>query len=362
MIADTSTQTEGRSCCPSKAKKKKFDFILWGSLTTLVFAIGGHELLKYFATAPHWLHHFAHASTEILMMMWWGIAIGIVVVGMMSKIPRDFFTAIMGRSDNFGGLVRAVSGGVLLDLCCHGILLIAAKLYERGVSYPQVVTFLVASPWNSVSLTLILIGLIGLKWTLLYILGSIVIALIAGFILQLLVKAGKIPDNPNAPQNSESFDFKTELKKSFKDLSFSKAGWIDILKSGWRDGKMIIKWLLFGTIIAASLRTFVPADVFADWLGPTVAGLFFTLLMATIVEICSEGSAPVAGEIVMSAKAPGNGFTFLMAGVATDYTELMAVREFTKSWALAFAIPLITVPQVLLIGWLMNLAAVSGGG
>ncbi|MBI1300754.1 MAG: ATPase [Alphaproteobacteria bacterium] len=362
MIVGTSMQTEGRSCCPSKANKKKFDFILWGSLSVLVLAIGGYEVLSQFGSAPHWLHHFAHASTEILLMMWWGIALGIIIVGIMSKVPRDFFTAIMGRSDNFGGLLRAVTGGVLLDLCCHGILLVAAKLYERGVSYPQVVTFLVASPWNSVSLTLILIGLIGLKWTLLYILGSVVIALFTGFILQLLVKAGKIPDNPHAPDINENYDLKAELKRGFQSFSLSKSTMLEILRSGWRDGKMIIKWLLFGTIIAASLRAFVPPDVFASWLGPTVAGLFFTLLMATIVEICSEGSAPVAGEIVMSANAPGNGFTFLMAGVATDYTELMAVREFTKSWVLAFAIPLITVPQVLLIGWIMNLAAVSGGG
>ena len=49
-----------------------------------------------------------------------------------------------------------------------------------------------------------------------------------------------------------------------------------------------------------------------------------------------------------------NAFTFLMAGVSTDYTEIMILREATKSWKIALSLPLITVPQVILIGYLIN--------
>ncbi len=347
------------SSCGSSGKKKR-DLILWFSVAILTLSISinfGFELTT--GSSPMMLHHFTHAVLGILATMWWSIALGIVIIGLMSKVPRDVFTAIMGPDKSFSGLIRAVCGGVLLDLCCHGILLVAAKLYERGVSLAQVVTFLVASPWNSVSLTLVLIALIGWKWTVLYVIGSMLIALFTGFILQVLTEKNILPRNPNTAETPQKIKLKDELKPLFKNIRFSKSGCIDILKSGWRDGKMIIKWLLFGTIIAASLRTFVPAEMFADWLGPSVSGLFITLLFATVIEICSEGSAPVAGEIVTNAHAPGNGFTFLMAGVATDYTELAIIKELTKSWAIAFAIPLITVPQVLLIGWLMNMAASS---
>ena len=359
-----------RSCCAKKEHdstpsnimtKNKPDLILWGSVLSLCLIIGGNEAFHAFVgIPPQWLHHFAHASFGILMTMWWGIAIGIVMIGVMSKIPREFFTNIMGHGDNFSGLLRAVFGGLVLDLCCHGILLVAAKLYERGVSLAQVITFLVASPWNSVSLTLILITLIGIKWTVLYVIGSLVIALCTGLVLQNLTKLGIFAPNPNAPSHPQNdVALSAQIKDIWSQAQFSKNGMIDIVRAGWRDGKMIIKWLLFGTLIAAALRTFVPAEIFSEWLGPTITGLLVTLLIAIIVEICSEGSAPVAAEIVTNAKAPGNGFTFLMAGVATDYTEIMAVREFTKSWMIALALPLITVPQVLLIGWLMNMASTA---
>jgi len=44
-----------------------------------------------------------------------------------------------------------------------------------------------------------------------------------------------------------------------------------------------------------------------------------------------------------------------MARVATDYTEIMILKDTAKSWKLALFLPLITVPQVLLVAWLINI-------
>ena len=43
-----------------------------------------------------------------------------------------------------------------------------------------------------------------------------------------------------------------------------------------------------------------------------------------------------------------------MTGVATDYTEIMVLRETTGGWKIPLFLPLLTVPQVLLIAWIMN--------
>jgi len=107
-------------------------------------------------------------------------------------------------------------------------------------------------------------------------------------------------------------------------------------------------------VLAALIRTFVPDDMMSTYFGPTIIGLLLTLLVTTIVEVCSEGSTPIGAELVTRAAAPGNGFTFLMAGVSTDYTEILVLRQITKSWKIALSLPLLTVPQILLLGWLMN--------
>ena len=47
--------------------------------------------------------------------------------------------------------------------------MVGAKLYERGASIGQLMAFLIASPWNSLSLTIIMVSLIGWQWTLMFI-------------------------------------------------------------------------------------------------------------------------------------------------------------------------------------------------
>jgi hypothetical protein len=89
-------------------------------------------------------------------------------------------------------------------------------------------------------------------------------------------------------------------------------------------------------------------------MGPTVAGLVVTLVVATIFEVCSEGSAPMAFELFKQTGALGNSFVFLMAGVVTDYTEIGLlwnnVGKKTALW-----LPVVAVPQVILLGIIANI-------
>ena len=342
------------TCCGHTPHKHKagFDLILHGSLAVILLS------LIFYAIAPTmpYVHVFAHTVMELLHTMAWGIALGILFVGIMSKIPREYFTAILGRGDTFGGILRATIAGVFLDMCSHGILLVGAKLYERGASLAQVMAFLIASPWNSLSLTIILIALIGLKWTLLFTAGSVVIAVVTGVVYKILTDKGILPANPNTIDLPENYSIKTDIKTRLKTFRPDTKLFKDIAINGWTEGRMLLRWLLLGIIIAAAVRSFIPPDIFSAWFGPSLLGLFMTLIATTIIEVCSEGSAPIAGEILTRAAAPGNAFTFLMAGVSTDYTEIMILREMTKSWKIALSLPLVTVPQILLLGYIMNMA------
>lgn len=339
------------SCCASKQQTGfQFDPIYHGSVIAIL-------LISSLALIPlpiPFVQDMAHGVWDLLSIMWWGIAIGLVVVGIMTKIPREYFNAMLGRGDTFGGLIRATAAGLLLDLCSHGIVMVGAKLYERGASLGQTMAFLIASPWNSISLTLILVTLVGLEWTLVFIAASAVIAIISGVIFQQLVKRGVLPDNPNTLPDPEPFDIMANTKRDIKKVKLNGQFLYDITLGSWREARIIVKWLLFGTLLAAAARTFIPADSFADWFGPTMLGLGATLLATTLIEVCSEGSTPLASDLMHRAGAPGNGFTFLMAGVATDYTEIMIIKEFTGRWVIALALPLVTVPQVVLLGWIMN--------
>lgn len=301
-----------------------------------------------------WLSTLAASVYDLMNMMWWGVLFGIVVVGFLSRVPREFVIAVLGRSGGMTGILRATCAGLLLDVCNHGILMIGAKLYERGASIGQVIAFLVASPWNSFSLTLILIALIGLPWTIGFIVLSMMIGIISGYIFEKLVARKVLPANPNKIDLPKNFKFWREAKKKLAQVNWTPKLVRTLLIDGVIESRMVLRWLLFGVILASLVRTFVDAAHFQTYFGPTLMGLGLTVLAATVIEVCSEGSAPIATDLLNRALAPGNAFTFLMTGVSTDYTEIMVLRDVTKSWKIALFLPLVTVPQIILLGYILN--------
>ena len=346
------------NCHSSNDKNNKIDFLFWGSLLFIIPLYSLNIISLPQASGIKYLNHMSASVYELLNRMWWGVLIGIIFVGILDKIPRDFVISAMGTKKGFRGILRATCAGILLDLCSHGILLVGMKLYERGVSLGQTMAFLIASPWNSFSLTLILWALIGIKWTLLFIILSFLVAIISGLIFDKLVEKKVLPANPSKADISDDFSFFQELKKQFSFSHLNLKLLSHIVIAGAKGSRVVIRWLLFGVLLASLIRTFVSAEHFGFLFGPTLLGLGLTLVAATIIEVCSEGSAPIAADIMTRADAPGNTFVFLMSGVSTDYTEIMAIKETTKSWKISLFLPLVTLPQIIILGFILNFAKI----
>jgi len=107
-------------------------------------------------------------------------------------------------------------------------------------------------------------------------------------------------------------------------------------------------------VLASLAGAYIPEMFFMKYMGATLLGMVVVLVIATIIEVCSEGSAPMAFEIFKQTGAFGNSFIFLMAGVATDYTEIGLIWSNIGKKA-AIWLPIITVPQILVLGYVFNL-------
>jgi len=336
-------------CCEVPQRR---DYLFWVSLLVVVVAYPIGATLHH--TSDSVIAVFTGGIFELFNQMWWGLVVGVVFVGILGRLPRELVMGMLGRDEGITSLFRATLAGVFLDLCSHGILAVGMKLYERGASAGQVMAFLLASPWNSFSLTLILFGLIGVGWTLLFIVLSLVIGVITGAVFDALVRRGQLPANPWKDELGEAQPIGVMWREFRRTLQFSVGGTWQLLREGFAGSKVVIRWSLFGLVLAGLIRALVPEDAFANWFGATMGGLWLTLLATTVIEVCSEGSTPIAADLLNRAGAPGNAFTFLMAGVATDYTEVMSIRETTRSWKIALFLPLVTVPQIVFIGAILN--------
>jgi len=301
------------------------------------------------------LHNLLISFYECIGLIWLPILVGFLLGGIIDYfIPREYIIKYLAQHRK-RTILNAVGLGFLMSACSHGILAISVEIYKKGASTPAVIAFLLASPWANLPITILLFGLFGVK-ALLFVSFAIIIALITGFIYQLLDKRGLIECSTN--KLDKEFSILEDIKKRFKNYKFNlqnlKKDFIGVLKGSWELTKMVLWWILIGTFLASVARTYVPPHFFMNFLGATLLGLIITLILATILEICSEGTAPLAFEIYRQTKAFGNSFVFLMAGVATDYTEIGLIWS-NIGKRVALWLPIITVPQILILGYLFNI-------
>jgi uncharacterized membrane protein YraQ (UPF0718 family)/YHS domain-containing protein len=300
---------------------------------------------------------FRNSLTMYLKTIWWAVLLGLLLGGIIDYyVPREYISYLLARPGK-QSIFNSVILGFFMSACSHGILALSIQLHKKGASNPAVVAFLLASPWANMPLTIMLIGFFGIK-ALFIIFSAIVIALVTGFIFQFLEKKNLIEHNHNTSFSPEDFSLKKDIKKRLKGYKFSLAVLINDVKGIYKGSvalaNMVLWWILIGIGLASFAGAYIPSGIFQRYMGPTAIGLIITLVVATIIEVCSEGSAPMAFEIFKQTGALGNTFVFLMAGVATDYTEIGLlwhnVGKKTAIW-----LPIVTVPQVIALGILANI-------
>jgi len=302
------------------------------------------------------LEPFRRAFLLYLKTIWWAIILGLFLGGLIDYyIPREYISKILAKKSPFT-IFSAVFLGFLMSACSHGILALSIQLHKKGASNPAVVSFLLASPWANLTITIMLFGFFGIK-ALFIIISALVIAINTGFIFILLERKNLIERNKNTVFVPEDFSILKDIKQRIKHYKFNFRSLITdskgITRGTWALADMVLWWIILGMLIASLAGAYIPVHFFHKFMGPTMLGLFVTLAIATIIEVCSEGSSPLAFEIYRQTHALGNSFTFLMAGVATDYTEIgllwANVGRRTALW-----LPLVAVPQVLVLGYIAN--------
>jgi uncharacterized membrane protein YraQ (UPF0718 family) len=320
-----------------------------GLITVLLF------IISYIVP---FLNPLFNALVDYLKLIWWAILLGLLLGGVIDYlVPREYIEKYLGRHKK-RTIAYSVIFGFMMSACSHGILAIAMELYKKGANTSSVIAFLLASPWANFPITILFFGFFGWK-AFLIVISAIIIAIITGLIYQILERKKMVEcDKCGLKPKNHDFSIWQDMKKRAKAFDWTvpntKKTAKGIISGSWSLSKMVMWWILIGMVIAAIARAFVPQHFFMAYMGATALGMLVVLILATIIEVCSEGSAPMAFEIFSQTGAFGNSFVFLMAGVATDYTEIGLIWSNIGKRA-AIWLPIITVPQILILGYLFNI-------
>jgi uncharacterized protein len=340
------------SCCKPESSVKK----PWYQkpLFILVFLTAIFYAASYFFPA---LHMFRHSFNDYAIKMGWPIFWGFLFGGLIDYyIPQQYIAKYLTAKKK-RTVLYATGLGFLMSACSHGIIALSMELHKKGASNPAVVSFLLASPWANLPITFLLIGFFGWKG-LLIILLSLIVALSTGLIFQVLDRHDLIEKTRHHVEVDENFSILKDIQQRSRNYRFTAANLAKdvkgVAKGMWELVDMVMLWVLAGILLASLAGAFIPVGIFQKYFGPSLLGLLVTMAAATVLEVCSEGTSPLAFEIYRQTGALGNAFAFLMGGVVTDYTEIGLVwsnlGRRTALWMLA-----ITLPQVFILAWLLNL-------
>ena len=98
-----------------------------------------------------------------------------------------------------------------------------------------------------------LFALIGVKWTLVFILCSALVAALTGLIVEMMVKAGRLPANSNEVELPDGFKLLPEMKAAFRGSTINHSSVAKMLRTGLGESQMILRWIFFGTVLAAAI-------------------------------------------------------------------------------------------------------------
>jgi uncharacterized membrane protein YraQ (UPF0718 family) len=303
------------------------------------------------------LEPFRQSLSMYFRRIWWAVLLGLALGGVIDRfIPREYISHFLAKPKK-SSIFYAVILGFFMSACSHGILALAIQLHKKGASNPAVVAFLLASPWANFPLTIMLIGFFGLK-ALYIVFSALLIAVITGLSFQYLQNKGLIESNKNIIETAKEFSIGKDLQARINSYKASVGQFSQdikgIISGSISLANMVLWWILIGMGLAALSAAYIPQEIFRNYMGPTALGLIVTLIVATILEVCSEGTAPLAFEIYRQTGALGNAFVFLMAGVVTDYTEIGLLWH-NVGKRVAVWLPIITVPQVVALGIVANI-------
>lgn len=334
------------SCCEAKPWYRKR---VW-------WVVAASFLFGAVASGIPLLEPFGGAFWDYVQKIGGAVGLGLLLGGVIDRfIPKEYISKLLARPRK-RTVLYATGLGFLASACSHGVLALSMELHKKGASGPAVISFLLASPWSSLPVTLLLLGLFGWKGFVI-VLAALIVAMTTGLIFQRLERKGWIERNKHTAVSGASFKIRADLRQRIQNYRWSlgqfKADLAQIGRGTVELAEMVLGWVTFGVVLASLAQAYIPGHLFQHYLGPDLIGLVLTLALATVLEVCSEGTAPLAFEIYRQTGAFGNSFVFLTAGVITDYTEIGLVwwnlGRKTALWMIA-----VGVPQILILGYLFN--------
>lgn len=291
-------------------------------------------------------------------------------------VPREVFQKHLGGT-NFKALSLAVFMGMLLPMCSCGVIPLGLSFYWSGASLAATLAFMAATPIINPAAALLAIAMFGPQLAAIYIVSGYYIPMllgwlalrfggkqyVAGFEPKASAQSSSRSDASGAQNKGQAgasagpkilkplqplrplhpLQAHTPSQTHVPQQRHTKVGaadapprWPDLgrrilhgLRWGFFEmGAPASKYIIFGALLAGGLLTVTPQQWIQHALGnPGVLTISATVLLGTVMYVCSVGHIPFVAALLATGASPGVAMTFLISGVATNAPELVSIHR-----------------------------------
>ena len=303
------------------------------------------------------VHFFIEDVSKIYVLLVFMIYfIALLRASLNVERVRDY---LAGKNRGVGYLLGSGFGAITPFCSCSSIPVFLG-FTSAGIPVGITMSFLLTSPLINEVAILLLMSLLGWKFTLLYIVVGMTVGIIGGFFLDAIKAerwlqsfAAKALENGQKNHSTTNNDSSENNESTSQSLSFSerhrfaKDETLEIFGRVW-------KWVIIGVGLGAALHGFVPDGWIEQYLGD---GQWWSVPAAVLLGIPlysnATGVIPVMESLINNGLPVGTTLAFCMSTVAASFPEFILLKQ-VMQWRLLATVFLMLLISFTLIGWVFN--------
>ncbi len=287
------------------------------------------------------LTEFFNALYDLSNAMAIYILFGLAFAGILHEIVPDSIVTKHLGNETLGSVVKATLFGIPLPVCSCGVIPLATSIKKIGASKGATLSFLISTPITGIDSILATYGMFGWVFTIYRVLTSMLIAMFAGILTNILDKEmiEEVEEEHSSCCSSNSCSSEPKEKK-FSPIGAIKYAFVTLLGD-------IAKPLLWGLLLGALITIAIPQNLSNILIEYSWLSYLIAIAIAIPMYVCATASLPIAAALMLSGVSAGAAFVFLSAGPATNTVTIGVVKKMLGNTSLYIYLGTIIMGSIL---------------
>lgn len=347
---------------PSQVNKTRYfgigiaALVLWSAVYSVIVPLSQwltYDLFSIDKGTPlgDSVEFFFYDTAKILLLLVLMVyVIGWLRAAMHVERVRDY---LAGKGRGIGYFLGAGFGAITPFCSCSSIPLFLGFTTAR-IPLGITMSFLITSPLINEIAVVLLWGLLGWKFTIIYVVVGMFAGIVGGIIMDALrAERWLQPFLLDAMKNASTREAAVEAGEAPKmglmeRHAFAYSETSSIFKKVWL-------WVIIGVGLGALLHGYVPQEWFTENLG---AGQWWSVPVAVAIGIPLytnvTGIIPIMESLLLKGLPLGTTLAFCMSTVAASLPEVLMLKQVMRWKLLALFLGMLLVIFTV-VGWLLNI-------